>query len=389
MVPPLSEFHLSRCLVKLHYWMSLCALLAAGVVDVATADACIGPDTMMKLEATSPAQYEEGVGLSPTIIIQFGPQSGYPGEEGLFGGYNPNPPVLTVTDAATGDVVETTELEWLSIEESERGFITHATSLQPSTVYVAALSEEGGGYHEWQFTTGVGDDVAPFAPPTSLEITLDAYFGHDPQYHCCPEQFIGECPNCFYIGDEPLPTVNAAFDLLAHPAGAGAIVYTLLSRANVDNAQWGVRKTGSFEFDRGALAVEGRQADDDLCYQVIARSVVEPVFEVVSNVACRNGDEVFSEWPDYGPYDHSRVMCGDDDGHVPENNDTEDPEDPENNRDGNHDTDDDFPESEDGWDLAEGGAKSDSGCGCASAGEGTLPGSLLVLGLVGLLRRRR
>lgn len=364
--------------MKRHHWCVLLVSLVAIATVPDSASACIGAEILQRVETTVPGDGQVDVGLAPTIAIQFVDEPGFP-DESLFGGFDAPAGVLTLTDLATGAVLEPQAVDVaLPPEASSGSAMGWSTSLEPNTAYSAALTQ-GHSQHVWTFTTGSGE-AEPFVPAATFEIDLDAYFGAEPVYSCCPEQFIGECPRCFVIGEEPLPTIDAGFETLPHPAGPGAFVYVLQRRANVAGSAWGEVATGSFDQARGSLKLEDSGlVNDDLCFRVLAQSIIEPVMQFESNEACRNGADHFNG-AESMEYDTSQVMCGDE-------TDPEEPEDDVITPD-----DDPGPEvdpNDDGWNLNEDGTQkaTDSGCGCSSTTDPTMPGSFMLLAIIFAWRR--
>ena len=351
---------------------------------LSAAFACIGPADLMEVEASVPADGAQDVGLDPIVGAHFGYEQSYEydkflvWEDTVFRAQVSGPDGTAI---AVGDELLVEERE--GVDGAWVGF--RATGLSPLTTYDVALSS-GEQLRTWSFTTGDGE--APTQEPrTELSINLDEYFTDVAVYDCCPTSDVGECPICDVVGTDPVATLNAGFELLPHPEGPGAFVYTLQKRlAAAPQAEW--RHVRSMAFDdrhqdlRGSLALR----DDSLrqhewCLRVVAHSVVEPAIDLISNAECRPAD-VWDD-PPQPERDHN-LMCegvleGEDD--VVEDDEDED----------DHHEDDapDEPGSDDaGWNLDEGTPKPDVGCGCATSGR-TLDGSLLLLFALLVLRRRR
>ena len=371
--------------------------LAAGAAVVSAsseASACTPPLAVRGLEATVPAQGATDVSPSTPIVLQFLVSTDYSSSAGFSFGYT-----VSVLDAA-GIAVAEHEVPGDGAWSGSDGWEVATFDpgpLQPSTTYRVQVSDGNQGV-EWEFTTA---DVEP-APlaPSPLQANISAFWGTKPVWDCCPEEFVGQCPNCYTIGTDPIPVVRASFDAVEHVLGDAAWVYSLQSRQG-DGATWEDAQVGVGSFDDafvGAMEVRGdRLAVREYCYRVVARLTFDETAVVESAETCL-GPDAFGARPE-PQRDAPSDYCGPQTDDEPEDPDVDEPDvDPEvrdSDTDGDSEVGGDWEVEKDsqpeGWELAEDGGSSDSGC-CATFGPSRRASdAVLLAGLFGLLvvRRRR
>ncbi len=372
---------------------ALLAALAASVPLLhapATADACIGPELRWHVEQTSP---EDGGTLAPgpgSIVLQLRPEYGY-APDGVLGEYDPQLAMWTLT-TAMGEDVAAGELTTERVPDSDWLF-AHLSlpELGPSTTYVFTTWVEEEPTFSMEFQTSESP-LEPPMPVEALTATFSRYFDTRPVVQCCPEQFVGECPRCYDIGDEPIGAVSASFEPL-DPREPARHVYQLEYRADASDT-WRVATTGALGHGAASLSAKDvRFSTERYCLRVVAYDVEAPEAPIVGDDECLDPPPFDSAPP--RNVDHDLLQCDED--ADPEDPVHEGPDDDEVEEDNPVDEsvspkdDDEETDEPSGWEFEEeGGMGADGGC-CASASGAAPPLSSALWGLLlgGVLWRRR
>lgn len=360
--------------------LSLTAALAA-LAAPTDADACVPPHHLLAIEAVGPADGASDISPDAQVVVQLRPEQDYD-STGKFGASPDAPIVLTLTDEATGEshtVTATLGDHW-----DARTAVVFDAELAPSTAYHAALGPDGDiVHHAWNFSTGEGA-LPELDTDQQLNIDVSGTYTMRAEWSCCPEEFVGQCPTCWKIGENPDPTLAVTFDLLQHPLGVAAFTYTIQTRKS-DQPSWNDGQSVAFgDGSEGTLARSSIGVVDTFCVRVVADSVVDDV-TVVSEEHCAPGSERFGEAPDPVRFDTEGVAaCGeldpdDEDGDDDEVEDTDEEEQQQDEEE--HEQ----PGADEQDDRSAGKAPA---VACSHSGA-TGASSALLLFALGLLRRRR
>ena len=254
----------------------------------------------------------------------------------------------------------------------------------------------GDESESWIFHTG---ETGVVGGPLQLDVRGSAYYASRDSWTCCPEEFIGQCPNCSVTGTNYVPALRARFALLDHPHGPAGYSYTLQTLVDAPGSMWVDVNTQAFSEGEGTLSlVNERLINDRNCIRVLATPIDE-------DLPAQTSDPVCFDVADYGerpafesrdePLDCESWTDPDDDITDPDDDITDpddditDPDDDITDPDDDEDTDD--PDQQPGWNVTEGdpAGSIDRGCGCSSSRQPSLPGSALLLLFGWVLARRR
>jgi len=314
--------------------------------------ACSPPPQVRVVEATAPAPDATDVPIDTPILFQLRVLNDW-SSPGFLGGFE-----VVLRNADGAEVVRLAQTE--SFVEGWEVVQVDPGPLEPQTEYVIELVREGQS-ETWSFTTGAGP-AAPF-DPGALTAQIRPDWGSQPVYDCCPEQFVGECPNCGTIGTDPVPMVRATFDALDHVLGLAAWTYTLQQRRDGAWNDVGVGPFADREFTGQLEVRDSRLINAEYCYRVVAQSAVDPQLVVEGDETCIAPD-AFGARPDPVRHDPS-LECAESEDPKPDE-DPEEPVDEDLTEDEPLQQDDDPEVADDedttGWELSEQEQPTSRGC---------------------------